>query len=168
LGIVNKMRRSLVFLIVLLFIGGNAAYADETGNTTLEETNLTEIEEVSSINGSIVESTPLESEEPIKSMSIIQKIMKIGPGNSVPGGSFIRTNNQANKVAKTFGYKNAEAMKGDLLSGQRDKIVSHYNIYQVTEKGKIRGDIYLQHTRTRVFYKTTFNYHRPNDIRPLQ
>lgn len=174
--LLRKLINPIVILVVLLFIAGNVAFAEDIENDDFEGETLIDVKEFELSKGDLDRTLTLTKEEPGTSTNSTynQKIMKMGIGGGSgsggfrpPAGKHISSNKEANKVAKRFDYDDAHDMKKDLLTGQKDKTPSHYNIYQVTESGKINGDIYLTHTRTNTFYKTTYNYYRPYDYIPL-
>lgn len=145
--------------MAFLIICGNIIYAEEEGNidsvdTTSNDVKIIEINKEKLLEDIIIKSSDKKPGVSLNAANREPVLLPLGYGT--PSGRILSTS-QANKIAKQAGYKGAEDFKKDMLRGMKDKTISRYNMFQSNEAGSKRGNIYLHHTSTKVYYKTGYN-----------
>ncbi|MCU9613022.1 hypothetical protein OEV98_05590 [Caldibacillus lycopersici] len=159
--LVKGLKKVFAILLVFLMVSGNVAFAEEAGISNSEvtspiEVKVIDISEKESLKDLTITPTVEDNGVSLNSYRGSKPAM-LPLGYGSPSGYKLSTS-QANTVARQAGYSGgAEAFKKDMVKGQRDTTISHYNMFQSTESGAKRGNIYLHHTSTNVYYNTFYN-----------
>ena len=164
-----KTRRIIAIFIVLLFIGGNGALANEASSSDSEKQILINIEETDIEKGIIDEIDIIEKEETGISINNRRLIEKLPSTMGTPSGKIVNKD-RANSHADKLGYDNAHKFKTEMVKGQKDTTIAHYNMFEVTKTKKPFkvGDILLEHTKSRTLYITHHNIFSPDGIRQIE
>lgn len=156
----KRLKKVFAILLIFLMVSGNVAFAEETGNSNSEVTSPIEVKVIDVSKTELIENltiTPITEDNGVSLNSNRgSKTAMLPLGYGTPSGYKLSTS-QAAYVSRQAGYRGAEEFKKDMVTGQRDTTISHYNMFQSTESGVKRGNIYLHHTSTNVYYNTGFN-----------